>query len=188
MFILAFIAACSTTTYQSFNSVKNRNVEIAYVAEGADFSKYHRLMPDDMGIFYPTASAPSEADLERIRSEFREAFRARVKDYEIVTQPAPDVIRVSAMLIDLRSSAVPDIPNLSREIVNITRPGQLTFVIEVRDSISNTVLARAADTSKTPRLDLPDDGSADISEVRDAARHWADLFGNFLDHNLRGAP
>ncbi len=185
--VLTIAAACSTTTYESFRPVKNRNVDIAYVGATADFSKYSRLMSDEMGIFYPTNSPTSEADLERVRSAFRDAFLERVSDYEIVDKPAADVIKVAASLVDLRNATGADIPNIGRDINQILEPGKLTFMIEMRDSKSNALLLRAADTSKSPQIDLPEDGSADDSEVRAAARHWADLFGNFLDTNLRGA-
>lgn len=183
---VAGLIACSTTTYESFRPIKNRNVQIAYVGVSADFSQYERLMFDDMGIFYPTDSATSEADLARVRGAFRSAFLERVKDYEIVDKPANDVIEVAASLVDLRNASGADIPNIGRDINQILEPGKLTFMIEMRDSKSNALLLRAADTSKSPRIDLPEDGSADISEVQAAATHWADLFGNFLDTNLRG--
>ncbi len=180
------LVACSTTTYESFRPVENRNVQIAYVGASADFSKYDRLMFDDMGIFYPTNSLTSKADLERVRDAFRSAFLERVKDYEIVDKPGDDVIKVAASLVDLRNTSGADIPDISRDINQILEPGKLTFMLEMRDSKSNSLLLRAADTSKSPRIDLPEDGTADISEVRAAATHWADLFGNFLDTNLRG--
>ena len=182
--ILTCVVACSTTTYESFRPVKNRNVDIAYVGVNVDFSKYRRLMADDMGIFYPTNSSTSDADIARVRNAFREAFRERVKDYDIVDAPADDVLKVRASLIDLRNAQVADVPNIRRDINEILVPGKLTFMIEMRDSKSDALLLRAADTEKSPRIDLPDDGTADMSEVEAAARHWADLFGNFLDQNL----
>jgi len=185
--LCCIIAGCSTTTYESFRPVKNSNVDIAYVGENADFSGYSRLMSEEMGIFYPTNSPTSEADLARVRSAFRDAFQERVRDYEIVDKPADDVIKVAASLVDLRNARVADIPNIGRDINQILAPGKLTFMIEMRDSKTNALLLRAADTSRSPQIDLAEDSSADVSEVEAAARHWADLFGNFLDTNLRGA-
>ena len=181
------LGACSTTTYESFRPVRNANVDIAYVGDNADFSRYGRLMFDDMGIFYPTGSLMSEADVERVRGAFRAAFLERVKDYEIVSKPADDVIKTAASLVDLRNANAAQLPNIGRDINQILEPGKLTFMIEMRDSKTDALLLRAADTSRSPQIDLPEDGTANLDEVEAAAKHWADLFGNFLDTNLRGA-
>ncbi len=180
-----FVAACTTTTYESFRPVQNPNVDIAYVGSNADFSKYRRLMVEEMGIFYPTQAAPSEADLQRVRSAFQNAFRSQVEGYEIVTRPADDVMKVKASLVDLRHATARDLPDISRDVNQILEPGKLTFMIEMRDSKSDTLLLRAADTEKSPQIDLADDGSANADEVNAAAQHWAQLFRNFLDTNLR---
>jgi hypothetical protein len=58
-------------------------------------------------------------------------------------------------------------------------------MIEMRDSATDTLLLRAADTEKSPQIDLVEDGSASVDEVNAAAQHWAQLFRNFLDTNLR---
>lgn len=182
---LCLLAACSTTTYESYRPVQNRNVDIAYVGANADFSQYRRLLPEEMGIFYPTNAAPSKADLDRVRQAFRSAFAEQIKGYEIVSEPGSDVLRVKATLIDLTNASAADLPDIGDDINAILRPGKLTFMIEMRDSTSDTLLLRAADTEKSPDIDLPEDGSADADEINEAARHWAQLFRNFLDQNLQ---
>ena len=177
-------AACTTVTYDSYRPVQNPNVDIVYVGSGADFSKYRRLMPEDMGIYFPTDAPPSEADLERVRSAFREAFLEQVAAYEIVNRPAPDVMKVMGTLVDLRRARVADVPDLAADLNQILEPGKLTFMIEMRDSVTNQLLLRAADTEKSPKIDLPEDGSANTDAVDAAAEHWAVLFRNFLDQNL----
>ena len=179
--------ACSTTTYESYRPVDNAKVDIAYVAATADFSKYKRLMGDEMGIYFPTHVAPSEQDLDRVRTAFREAFLAQLQDYEIVGEPANDVLKVTASLVDLRNTAADRLPQLSNNINEILQPGKLTFVIELGDSVSGNALLRAADTEKSPQIDLPEDGSAESAEIRAAAEHWAILLRNFLDKNMQGA-
>lgn len=182
---LLFSAACTTTTYESFRPVQNPNVDIAYVGSNADFSRYRRLMVEDMGIFYPTQAAPSDADIQRVRLAFQSAFRSKIEGYEIVSRPADDVMKVKASLVDLRNATVADLPDISRDVNQILEPGKLTFMIEMRDSVSGALLLRAADTEKSPRIDLAEDGSANTDEVNAAAQHWAQLFRNFLDTNLR---
>lgn len=184
---LAVLAACaSKTVYESYRPVQNRSVDIAYVNVAADFTKYRRLLPEEMGIFYPTNAAPSDADLDRVRSAFRQAFMARIEGYELVDEAAEDVLQVKATLVDLRNAGALDIPDIARDINAILEPGKLTFMIEMRDSNTDRLMLRAADTEKSPQIDLPEDGSANTDEVMAAAEHWAQLFRNFLDTNLRG--
>lgn len=183
--VLALAAACTTVTYESYRPVKNPDVDIVYVGSNVDFGKYQRLMPEGMGIFYPNdAPAPSAADLQRVREAFRREFLEQVAGYEIVTRPAPDVMKVRASLVDLRQANAEQIPNLRDDLNQILEPGKLTFLVEMRDSVTNTLLLRAADTQKSPRIDLPESGNPNTDEVDAAARHWARLFRNFLDHNL----
>lgn len=185
--VLSVALGCSgTTTYESYRPVKNRNVDIAYVAASADFSKYDRLMVDEMGIFFPTHASPSETNIARVRAAFRGAFIPQISAYEIVEKPASDVLMVRASLVDLRNTAMDRLPSLSDDINEILRPYRLTFVIELSDSKTGNVLLRAADTEKSPVIDLPDDDSAAKDDVTAAAEHWAQLLRNFLDKNLRG--
>ena len=180
------LGACSTTTYESYRPVKNAKTDIAYVAASADFSKYSRLLGEEMGIFYPTHASVSDEDLARVRVAFREAFLAQLTGYEIVDKPAKDVLKISASLVDLRGTAADRLPQLSSEINEILRPGKLTFVIEMSDSLTGNAILRAADTESAPAIDLPEDGSEPSDEIRAAAEYWAELLRNFLDKNLRG--
>ena len=183
---LLMLAACSTTTYDSFRPVKGRQVEIAYLNTAADFSGYRRLSADDMGIYYPSHITPSEQDLTRVRTAFRDAFMTELAEYDIVDEQAPDVLHISASLVDLRNTAADRLPQLSSDINEILQAGKLTFVIEMSDSVSGRVWARAADTERAPEIDLPEDGDVDDAEVRAAAQHWAELLRAFLDDNLAG--
>jgi hypothetical protein len=183
--LATLVTACSTTTYESFRPVQNPNVDIVYVGTNADFSGYRRLMVEEMGIFYPTRTAPSDGDLSRVRTAFQTAFREQTRGYEIVTRPAADVLKVHASLVDLRYASAGDIPDISSDVNRILAPGKLTFMIEMKDSQSGDLLLREADTEKSPQIDLAEDGSADDSEVNAAAQHWAELFRNFLDTNLK---
>ena len=182
LFAVAVVAACTTVTYQSYRPVENPNVDVLYVGDGADFSKYRKLMLQDMGIYFPTSAEPDEADLERVRKAFRGAFVHRVREYHLVNRPGNDVLKIQGSLVDLRAAGADDIPDLGADLNRILAPGKLTFLIEMRDSKTNRLLLRAADTEKSPVIDLPERANAD--EVFAAAEHWAELFSNFLNRNL----
>ena len=180
---LICLGACTTVETQSFRTTGNSNVDSAYIATDADFSQYDRLLVDEMGIFFPDNVAMSAEELDRIRQIFRESFQARLTGYDITQQPGPDMLRVTASLVDLRDAEYGDVSNMRRDLRDIAMPGKLLFLMELRDSGTDQVLARAADSQVAPRF-ASAGGDTDWNSVEDAAGHWAGLFRNFLDQNL----
>ncbi len=182
----AFLAvvACTTTTTQSFKVADTPNIDAGFIATDADFSKYHQLLAKDMGIFFPRNTHLNDEELQRLRQIFREAFLTQLTDYKIVEEPGPGTIAVQASLIDLRSAAYADVPNLRAELRHVARPGELLFLMELRDSETNRVLGRAADSAATPAFASEGGTSTDWGSVEAAAERWASLFRGFLDNNL----
>jgi len=179
------LAGCSTTTSQSFNVVKDSAVEKSYVATDANFGKYRNLLGKDMGIHFPTNAPQSEEDIQRIRKIFREAFLAELDDYEIVSEPGPETLTVEPTLIDMRFGTVEDIPDLRGNLSSLAQPGQLLFLMELRDSRTDRVLGRAADNAgDPPQFYTPETSATDWDSVESAAQRWAGLFRQFLDKNL----
>ena len=180
-----FITGCSTTTTQSFNVVKDSKVETSLIAVGADFSKYDRLDAEEMGIFFPADAAPSVQDQERIRQIFRQAFLSRLDGYEVVQgQDGPTTLRVQATLVDFRNASAKDIMSVRRELRDMAKPGVLMFLMELKDSRTGDVLARAADSAAAPTFSTSADVATDWTAVEEAAAHWAGLFRQFVDDNL----
>ncbi len=178
------MAACTTTTTQSFRVADTPNIDAGFIATDADFSKYHQLVADEMGIYFPQNTPLTTDELQRIRQIFREAFLAELTNYEIVDKPGPGIMAVQASLIDLRKSASTSVPNLRAELRDVARPGELLFLMELRDSETQRVLGRAADSAATPDFASGDDNATDWEGVESAARRWATLFRDFLDNNL----
>ena len=182
--ICFLIVGCTTVTTQSFRTSKNSQVESAQIATGADFGKYDRLTTDGMGIFFPENSAPSKADQQRTREIFRAAFLGQLQAYEIVEDSGPSTLLVKPSLIDYRKSSGGDAMLVRREIRDIAKPGSLIFLMELVDSESGEVLARAADSVSVPNFGLGGDSVTDWGAVQSAAERWAELFRIFLDENL----
>jgi len=176
--------ACTTTTTQSFNVNKNAQVEASYIAADADFGKYDRLFASDMGIFFPTDAASSLDDQKRTRQIFREAFLSELTSYKIVREKGPSALDVQATLIDYRNASGADVPNVRRELRDIARPGALMFLMELKDSESGQILARAADSASAPAFSTSAETVTNWEAVEAAAARWATLFRQFLDDNL----
>ena len=183
---IVMLAGCVKTTTTTYVRQSNTVVEQAYIQPGADFSKYTKLMTDGLEIYYPQSdAAPPEEQLERIRESFRSAFSDAIgDDYEVVNAPGPDVLMVKAQLIDMKVTGAAGDYNPSGRLRDLVARGELTFLMEMIDSESGDVLARAGDRTK----DVSTSGdAAEWAEVDKAARYWAGLFRNWLDNSLGNA-
>jgi hypothetical protein len=74
--------------------------------------------------------------------------------------------------------------SLRQDVREMATAGSLVFLMEMKDSLSGKVLARAADSAKAPELGTTQYTETDWQAVDEAARHWAALFRQFLDENL----
>jgi len=178
------LIACTTVETQSFTVSKNNNVQSAYISNDADFSKYDRLHAVEMGIFFPTDSYTPPEDIQRIRQIFRSAFLGELQGYTIVESAGPGAMTVQATLIDFRNSTQGSLMSLQEDLRDIASHGELLFLMEMRDSETDAVLARAADSAQTPTFATAEGRSTNWTSVEDAAQHWAALFRQFLDQNL----
>jgi hypothetical protein len=78
---------------------------------------------------------------------FRETFRAELErgGYQLVTEPGPDTLRVTPAIIDLFITAPETMP-AGRGRTYTANSGRMTLVVELRDSLTGEILARAIDT------------------------------------------
>lgn len=178
------LCGCTSVETQSFRKADSASVESAQIAVNADFGVYDRLQPEDLGIYFLQNAALSAADIARLRQIFRTAFLAELGGYRIVDRPGPGTLKVQASLIDLRNAAATELPNLRRDVRDIATPGNLVFLMELRDSRTDRVLARAADSTRTPAITSADGSTSTWPAVESAAAYWASLFRQFLDENL----
>ena len=182
--ILLAVSACTTVETQSFRVPEASRVESAQIAADADFGRYDRLQAQDMGIFFPRGSATTPEDIERIRAIFRAAFIAELEGYTIVGEAGPTTMKVEASLIDLRNASADTLPSLRRDVQQVAQSGSLVFLMELKDSETDRVLGRAADSAEAPVFATSAGTSTDWTSVENAAGRWATIFREFLDANL----
>jgi hypothetical protein len=181
------LTACTKTEIHTYERVQGARVDEAYLSPDADFSRYTKLYAVPLEIYYAEGEdAPTQENLDRMRSIFRNAFLTAIgDDYQIVTEPAKDALGVRASLVDFKSGTVSgDLPVHGR-LRALVANGELTFLMELSDSISGDVLARAADQEKHENeACVPANCAAGWRQAEASAAHWAQLFRDFLDKNL----
>lgn len=183
---LLLASGCVKTTVDTYRSVPDSRADSAFVKPGVDFSRYTRLQAMPLEIYYYEGlSAPDPEDIETIRRIFREAFLGKIgDDYELVDAPGPDVLHVLASLVDLELSSIPEDLPVKGRAASLVAAGQLTFFMELADSQSGEVLARAGDKEKAPARIAGAATERDWARTEEAADRWAQMFRDFLDENL----
>jgi hypothetical protein len=102
--------------------------------------------------------------------------------YTIVEQAGPETLRVSAAVVDLWVTA-PDTMAAGRSRTYTANSGRMTLVVEVRDSITGELLARAVDT-QTGRSGSTWTVTNRVTNTADARRAvgtWATALRRALD-------
>lgn len=180
--------------------IQSKQVDTVYAVPGVSLARYKRVMLDSVDLAFKLDwqtrhPEVSESDVTRIRSQgsavFYEIFAAVLtKDngYPLVTQPAPDVLRVTASITELDVAAAPGSTGTQR--MYVVSPGDLTMLMELRDSTTGALLARAIDREKgraVGNLQVAD-AVSNSAEARRALELWAGLLRGALDGARQAAP
>ena len=168
-------------------------VDKRYLKEGVDFSKYNKVMMDEV-VFYFKSGAdykgiqPSE--IQELNEEFNKAFIEKLGGaYPLTDSPGPDVMRVRVAITNLEPSSPVSgtmstvIPiGLAASLIKKGTTGEYlgigsaTMEAEFLDSMSNERIAAAIDKAPGGKFDV-----GKLSPAKSAFRFWAKRLKIFLD-------
>ena len=124
----------------------------------------------------------SDQNRDLIRTLFGETFHeyvAQVKPYEMSDDVGREVLMVQGFLLDVISGVPPDVPGGYGVVVR--RPWEADIILELRDSMSNAILARTMDRQFV-------DGLFDVAELPRATRitmqRWSGLLRGHIKELL----
>ena len=182
---------------------KNTKSTLVYIKPGVDWSQYKRVAILDCLVEFDknwkrdynadrisTTNRVSDADMERIKkdvaAEFKKVFTKEMQDkggYPVVDTAAPDVLVLRPAIINLRVTA-PDLmsPGISATVVSSA--GSATLYIELWDSATNTILARAMDAQADPGFAGRGQSANRVTNTmaaQDIMRRWATKLRNYLE-------
>lgn len=175
--------------------VNAKRMDAAYILPGADFSAYTKLLIDPAEVAFhkdwmsninratPGLSRDvTDADIARIaetaRADFSDVFKEAFAKggYEIVSEPASGVLRLSPAIVNLYINA-PDAMAAGRVRTYTLEAGEATLVLEARDAVTGALLGRALDRRETRRsasLQLTS-GVTNLADFKALFRRWADI-------------
>lgn len=186
-------------TFDGLNPVIGGPMDQAWARSDFDISTYSKVMVQGAGVeFRPggetrrgRALAPNGhyavtvEQKERFREQMGVAFLeelSRSEVFTIVEEAGPDVLLIQGGLLDV-ISFVPQDP-IGRGDIFLSRVGEATLVLEVRDSVSEAILLRAVDRRAAEQAGSQLSNSNSVtnsSEFRRLARRWASLLREGLE-------
>ena len=162
---LALTGCASTETVTEWDGLvrqPNTRLNAVFVKPDAQIVAYRSVMLDPVQVSFDSNWDPNRGtrsmsarlnadDIAAIKSDLADLFRQIFRDelarggYQLVDQPGPETLRVTPAIINLFINA-PDVSAPGRTRTYTADSGRMTLVVELRDSETGTLLARAVDT------------------------------------------
>ncbi len=210
-FVAMAIAGCSSApptiqqgpdaevSFDGLHVVDNAAFAAALADPDIEFSRYSKIMPG--GAFFEFRAVKRTSRTHSARSNTREFYidedaRARLEEevtaifteelakstrFSVVDEPGPDVLIIRGGLHDI-VSFVPPQP-IGRGEIWISSVGEITLLLEVVDSLSGEVIARAVERRAAERggQAIRANTVTTWAELRRLARRWATTLRDGLD-------
>jgi len=198
-------AAFPDSTPEGLSRVQGAKADVLYVLPGADLSTYTEVTLAEPEIAFvknwrwdynsnvsfenQVSSSDMVTMINTGKRLLKESFTKQLTNggYTVVNAPGPKVLLVKASLMDLDAYA-PD-PNLRASGMNRTYTqgaGEATMVVELHDSVTGQLLARAYDR-KSGKAGFASgtggsrDHASNMADASAALDYWAGLLVNGLN-------
>jgi len=186
----------------------SKGIDGVYVLPNADFKGYKQFIMDpvkvefqknwqrDMNDTIDISRKVDADDIQRIRTGLgkmvQDGFTKELKNngYTLATAPAADTLQLSTAIVNLYVNA-PDLPSAGRVRTYTTSTGEMTLVLELRDSVTGQVLARAVDRAEDQNNFNQMQWTNSVSNAADAdlaIRYWAKKLRTGLDNVTGKTP
>jgi hypothetical protein len=197
--------ADADVTFDGLYPIKGSRADAAWARPGIDLTQYKSVMLQGAGIEYRPGGESGRSFHSRsqgghfevtedqkaaLRQIMVEAFLDELGQSEVFTlvnEAGPEVLLVRGALLDVVSFVPPE-PVGGRSDIYLSKVAEATLVLELRDSITEAILARSVDRrAAESAFDFSQSNRVtNAHEVRRLASYWARRLREVLDEF--GAP
>jgi hypothetical protein len=193
-------AETSAWTEGGLKKISVKGLDAVYAKPGASLAEYNKVLLRPISVSFQknwernvtsgTRMRLTAADSQRIKDKLSTGVREEVVKqlndggYKLVDSAGDDVLDVQMAIVNLYVTA-PDVPVPGNVKTYAVSAGEMTLVLELRDSASGDVIARAFDralaseTFHARRITNADNAA----EARQAASGWAKALRTALDRS-----
>jgi len=161
-------AQVGSTNYEGLTEVRVQTLDHAQLRTSVVFSVYTGVMLDDIELAFrtPDRSAQefslSDEQKDSLHAALTSAFMSefvRMQNLELVDAPGRDVLRLSVRVQDITAAiSTGSGSNRGRAAMALQAVGEVTLVLELFDSQTGEILARAVDTRVVEGAAIAQDG------------------------------
>lgn len=186
-------------TFDGLVPIKNSAFRRAWADPDIDLTGYTKIMPGPAEFEFRAVRKTtttmrnsnqrefwiSDADKQRLEQVMSEVFNeelAKSTRFTMTDKPGPDVLVVSGAMLDIVSLVPPE--RAGRSEVYLSRVGEATLVLELKDSQSGETLVRAAERRAAERPGQTAVYANPVTtwaEVKRLGRRWAVKLRKGLD-------
>lgn len=175
-------AGTATTTADGLQRLDDSVMAQAWAKPGVDLGEYTHIMIQPVGVEFEDVSRVSRDPYpidERQKRMVLEvvpqvlgAELGKLKCYALTNEAGANVLILQSAVIDIVSHVPPEPIGRGRTFVR--NLGEATLVVELRDSMTNEVVARAVERrAVSPTFVQRSNSVSNAAEVREAAARWA---------------
>lgn len=195
----AFAAKEPPAEWDGLKRVASSQVDHLYKLPDATLAAYDSVKLDPIMVEFDKNWDPNRSggslqsrvtneDMEKIKSNLASAFQEEFSNelskagYKVVNEDGNHVLRVSAAIANLYITAPAKVTS-ERTRSYTTETGRMTLVAELRDSVSNQLLARAVDTERGRESHnfMLTTSASNSADARMALSQWAGVLVKSLD-------
>ena len=190
-------------SFDGLSPVKGGRMDAAWARTDFSLQSYSKVMLQGIGIEYRPDGESRRRTISTSKSEHfeitpqqKELFQAAMREvlleemakgehFKLVTEPGSDVLLVRVGLLDVASFVPPD--PVGNADIYLSRVGEATLVLELRDSVTEAILLRGVDrraAEDASGLMTESNRAMNTAEVRRLARTWAIIVRDGLDHYM----
>jgi len=195
-------------TFDGLTRLDRTVLDVVWAREDIDLTRFSKIMFEDLGVEYRPSTGPysgragttnvrrTNARDFQLNDDQRAAFEAEIsaafldemgrsERFQIVEEKGDDVLLVRIGLLDVVSMVPPD--TIGRSQIFLDRVGEATLVLEIHDSVSNAIYARAVDRRAAQSQTARESNQVtNRAEVRRLGRRWGTIIRDGLDSLLGG--